>query len=187
MLFRSYKCIAGFFYWLLKSFATTNATDIDLNRADFFLLDRKVVDAVNKYSESNTSFMGLLCHLGFKHEQVDYERRSRLHGESKWNFNSRLKLAMDWLIAFSGAPLKLLTVAGISISLLAFLYGLFLVISYFASGSPVQGWTSLTVLITFLAGLQLFGLGLIGEYLGRTLDESRKRPLYFIEQNTTDE
>jgi len=155
-----------------------------LANADFYLLDRKVVNAINTCGERNTSLFGLLIWLGFNQDSVTYQRRARMSGKSKWNFKSRLRLATDWIIAFSGIPLRFVTYLGIFISLLGFVYALGVFINVFLFGSPVQGWASLMVVILFLSGIQMILLGTFGEYLWRNLDESRKRPLYFLEKST---
>jgi len=178
------KLLAKIFYKLLSIASKSEGNQIDLSRADFYLLDRKVIDAVNSCPETNTSLFGLLVWLGFNQSYIEYERKERKHGKSKWNFKSRTKLAYDWIIAFSGLPLKIMTYTGFCISLLGFLYALFIII-YSLFGKPVQGWASTIVIILFIGGLQMIMLGIAGEYLWRNLDESRKRPIAFIEDKTS--
>lgn len=170
------------FYRLLSLFVP-NENNIELSNADFYLLDRKVVNAINSCQERNTSLFGLIAWVGFKQDQVTYERKSRMVGKSKWNFKSKLKLTMDWIIAFSGIPLRLITILGTAIATLGFFYAL-LVIALGLFGNTAPGWASTVILILVLGGIQLVMLGVIGEYLWRTLDEGRKRPLFFIEEET---
>ena len=177
------KILAAVFYRLLSWFSGFEPR-IDLSRADFYLLDRKVVDAVSSCRERNTSLFGLIVWLGFVQDFVEYDRRSRRAGKSKWNFRGRLHLAKDWIIAFSGLPLKLMTYAGFVIAGTGFIYALFVIIHSLLFGSPLLGWSSMMTMILLLGGGQIMMLGILGEYLWRTLDESRNRPAYFIERDT---
>lgn len=161
----------------------SNDAGVDLSRADFFLLDRKVVEAINSCPERNTSLLGLISWLGFRQDFVEYERRQRSGGASKWNFRSRLRLAKDWTVAFSGLPLKLMTWVGFLVAISGFIFALY---TFFNAlfGHPAQGWSSIIIAILFVGGVQMMMLGIIGEYLWRTLDETRQRPNYFIENDT---
>jgi len=180
------KWCALFFYKMLERLTDLNKAQIDLSRVNFYLLDKKVVEAINQCPERNTSLFGLISWLGFKQDYVEFERRERKFGKSKWNFRSRFHLAKDWIVAFSGLPLKLMSVVGIVVSLVGFLYAFF-IIAYAILGNPVQGWASTMVVILILGGLFMLMLGIIGEYVWRNLDESRRRPLYFIEKSTSKE
>lgn len=177
------QLFARVFYFLLGYFGGGTAK-IDLSRADFYLLDRKVINAVKACRERNTSLFGLLVWVGFDQGFVEYDRRPRRLGGTKWNFRSRLRLAQDWIIAFSGLPLKLMTMLGFSISGVGFLYASYVVIHSVLYGSPLLGWSSIMTAILLLGGGQIMMLGIIGEYLWRTLDESRDRPTYFIDHDT---
>ncbi len=177
------RLFARFFYRLLGWFGSAPA-GIDLSRADFYLLDRKVVAAINACPERNTSLFGLVAWLGFRQGGVEYDRKRRRAGRSGWNFNSRLRLATDWIVAFSGVPLKLMTVAGFLIAGVGFLYALLVIARSLLLGSPLVGWASTMTAILVLGGGQMMMLGILGEYLWRTLDESRSRPGYFIEQDS---
>jgi len=178
------RLFAQVFYWILFWTARKDLSGIDLSRADFYLLDRVVVKAINSCEERNSSIFGLIAWLGFKQGFVEYERRKRKTGSSKWNFRSRLRLAKDWVIAFSGFPLKLMTVVGFFVAFAGFSYSVLLIINAVFIGKPVQGWSSTMVVILLLGGLQMIMFGIVGEYLWRNLEESRKRPLYFIEKST---
>lgn len=177
------KWSAYLFYKMLKWLTHSNNARIDLSRADFYLLDRKVADAVNQCPERNTSLFGLINWLGFKQDYVEYIRRKRFSGKSKWNFRSRLYLSKDWIIAFSGLPLIIMSVIGVFVSVVGFLYAMFIAV-YAILGNPIQGWASIMIVILILGGLQMTMLGIIGEYLWRNFNESRRRPLYFIEKDT---
>lgn len=171
------------FYKTLELLTNTEKSEIDLSRADFYLLDKKVVDAINHCPERNTSLFGLINWLGFKTDYVEFERRKRKSGKSKWNFRTRFRLAKDWIVAFSGLPLKLMSILGALVALIGFLYAIFIVI-HAIIGNPIQGWASIMIVILILGGLQMIMFGILGEYLWRNIDESRRRPLYFIEKTT---
>ena len=175
---------AQLFYRILFFLLRAKDNGIDLSRADFFLLDRTVADAINHCPERNTSLLGLIAWLGFQQDFVQYHRRRRLSGRSKWSFRSRLHLAKDWIIAFSGLPLKIASVVGMVMSVLGALSVVWVIIDKLFFSEVIVGWTSIVVLILFLGGMQLVILGVIGEYLWRNLDESRNRPLFFIEKQS---
>jgi len=177
------RLFARTFYYLLGLFSS-NAANLDLARADFYLLDRAVVQAINNCPERNTSLFGLIAWLGFQQGGVEYERKKRRAGKSGWNLSSRLRLATDWIVAFSGVPLKLMTVAGFLIAGLGFLYALLVIARSLLLGSPLVGWSSTMTAILLLGGGQMMMLGILGEYLWRTLDESRARPGFFIEHDS---
>jgi dolichol-phosphate mannosyltransferase len=175
---------AKLFYKLLNWINGDRVDTIDLSRAGFYLLDREVVNAINSCLEKNTSLFGLITWLGFSHNFVEYERRQRKHGKSKWNFRRRLRLALDWIVAFSGLPLKIMSLIGIIVASFGFLYAIFIIIMA-VKGRPATGWASMMVVILVLGGTQMIMLGIIGEYLWRNIEESRNRPLYFIEKDSS--
>ena len=178
---------AQLFYRFLAWLGDTEQVEIDFSRADFFLLDKHVVDAINACAERNTSLFGLIVWLGFTQDFVEYDRAPRRFGKSKWNFVSRLRLAKDWIVAFSGVPLKLMSIVGFIIAIMGFLYGIYVVIFALMGRIPPSGWSSIIVAVFVLGGVQMIMLGIVGEYLWRNLDESRRRPLFFIEATTIDE
>lgn len=174
------KILAMSFYRVLESLVTTEKGDFDMARADFYLLGRRAVDAVNACSERNTSLFGLVQWLGFRQECVEYERRPRRAGESKWPVRRRLNLAWNWIIAFSGLPLRMITITGVVVALAGFVYAAFLIVCALL-GRTIQGFATIVVLLVVLNGIQMIMLGLMGEYLWRNIEEARRRPLYFIE------
>ncbi len=180
------RLFAKSFYKILAWFNETKV-HIDLSRADFYFLDRKVIDAINACAEKNTSLFGLIVWLGFNQDFIEYSRRPRRHGHSKWNMKSKFNLAKDWIIAFSGIPLKIMTLFGFIVSGIGFVYALFIISHSFFMGSPVQGWSSVITVTLILGGAQIMMLGIIGEYLWRALSESKNRPVYFIEKQFTSE
>jgi len=175
------KLFARAFYRLLRYFNKPENPDIDLSQADFYLLDRRVVDAIVACGERVTSLFGLLAWIGFRQESVDYDRRPRRSGSSKWNFNQRFALAVDWIVAFSWLPLRVSVIMGLAIAGLGVMYAI-VIITNAILGQPVEGWSSVMTTVLLLCGIQLVMLGAIGEYVGRGLDESRKRPIAFVER-----
>ena len=150
--------------------------------ADFFLLDRKVMDALSRCQESNFSVLALILWLGFRQGQISYDKQTRLHGSSSWNFTRKVRLLIDSIISFSHLPLRLISIFGLLVAAAGFLYAIYIAGSYFFSMAPVEGWSSLMVITLVLAGTQMIMLGVIGEYVWRTLHESRRRPRYNIER-----
>ena len=175
---------ARVFYWLVLRLVGEKNINIDLFRADFCLLDRIVVNAMNACNERNTSLFGLIVWLGFSHDTIEYKRRLRHSGSSKWTFKSRMRLAKDWIIAFSGIPLKLASYFGIIFALGGFVYSLCVLINAMSGKIPPTGWSSIIIAVLILGGIQMIMIGIIGDYLWQNLDETRQRPLFFIESIT---
>ncbi len=179
------RAFAAAFYKALGILTGVKNSSIDLSRADFYLLDRKVVDALNSCQELNTSLFGLIAWIGFRQSFVEYQRRERISGKSKWNFRSRMHLAKDWIAGFSGIPLKSMTLIGFATSLFGFAYAAYIIVNAIF-GHPAEGWSSLMVVTLLIGGVQMIMLGIIGEYLWRTLEETRKRPLFFVEDSANE-
>ena len=177
------KFFAFVAYQLITMFIESDISREVLSNTDFFLISRKVVDAVNQFKERNTSLFGLIIWLGFSQDFVVYDRRTRRNEKSKWSFRSKVRAAVSWIVAFSGIPLKLISLLGIMTALLGFAYALFIII-YASLGYTPPGWAEPVILILVLGGIQMVMLGLMGEYLWRNLDETRNRPLYFVEDMT---
>jgi polyisoprenyl-phosphate glycosyltransferase len=150
--------------------------------ADFFLLDRKVIDALAQCRESNFSILALILWLGFRQGQIYYDKQARLHGRTSWTFIKNIRLVIDSVISFSHLPLRLISVFGFIIALGGFAYAADIAINYIFGSTPVEGWSSLMVATLLLSGTQMIMLGVIGEYVWRTLHEARRRPRYSIER-----
>lgn len=148
---------------------------------DFFLIDRIIVNEVKKIREKNTHLFVLIFNLGFKPERIFYTRKNRTAGRSQWTFLKKVKLFLDTFIAFSYLPVRFISYAGIFFSFVSFIFGLLLILNKIIFGNPYVGWTSLVVLLSFIGGIIMLSLGIIGEYLWRILDEVRSRPTYVIE------
>lgn len=168
---------AKLFYRLIRKLTRVA---IPVDTGDFRLLDRKALDAFLKMPERHRFIRGMISWVGFKQTGVLYDRASRKYGETHYPFRKMLKFALDGVTSFSIFPLQLATYLGVFSALLSFVGMLWALYIKFFTDRAIQGWTSLMVIVTFLGGAQLLALGVIGEYLGRTYDEARRRPLYFI-------
>ncbi len=154
--------------------------DIPLDTGDFRLMDRKAVDAFIRLPERHRFVRGLVSWVGFRQTGVLYDRASREHGETHYPFRKMLKFALDGVTSFSMLPLQIATYVGVLSAVMAVLGISWALYLKFFTDRTVQGWTSLIIVVLFLGGAQLLALGVIGEYLGRTYDETRRRPLYFV-------
>lgn len=148
----------------------------------FFLLDHKVVKEWRKFGESNRMIIGLIAWMGFKQTKVYYRQNERISGKSSWGFMKLVKIAVDSFVSFSFAPIRFISYIGIIVSLIGFLYAMVLIFNKIFFGIGPTGWTSIMIIMLFLGGIQLITLGIIGEYVWRGVEESRKRPLYLISE-----
>ena len=151
--------------------------------ADFFLIDRKVIEAFCQFAESNVVIAPLIAWMGFRQSSITYDKQARLHGSSGWNLEKKLKMTIDSVMAFTYLPIRLMSYLGIIVSLVGFVYA-GIVITHALAGTPVPGYPSIIVAILMLGGVQMLMTGVLGEYLWRTLDETRRRPRYIIEATT---
>jgi dolichol-phosphate mannosyltransferase len=174
------KISARLYYLLMRRYAIA---DLPQTGADFLLMDRVVTDALRAAPERNTSLLALIQWMGFEQAQIVYTKEARQAGVSKWTFFKRVKLAVDSFVSFSYMPIRLMSLLGFSSAALGFLYALFLVIRRIFYAAPIEGWTSLICVVLIMSGLQLIMLGVLGEYLWRTFDESRRRPRFLIEES----
>ncbi|WP_350598412.1 glycosyltransferase family 2 protein [Pseudomonas sp. 65/3-MNA-CIBAN-0223] len=147
---------------------------------DFRLMDRCVVDALQTLPESRRFMKGLFAWVGFRTTHVDYERPERVAGASKFNGWRLWNFALEGITSFSTDPLKVWTYLGLFVSVVSFAFAIFIVLRTVITGVDVPGYASLMVAVTFLGGLQLVGIGVLGEYLGRTYIESKRRPVYLV-------
>jgi len=153
--------------------------------ADFFLLDRQVAEAFAHFNEANVSILALLTWMGFRQAVIGYDKEARLHGRSGWDLKKKLKLLVDSVTSFSYLPIRFMSYLGFVVAFLGFLYAGVVIFNAF-HGDPVQGWSSLMVIVLVVGGLQMLMMGILGEYLWRALDESRRRPRYMVEATTAD-
>ena len=148
--------------------------------ADYFLADRKVLDAFRQFNESNINIVALLSWMGFRQKTVPYTRRARTYGKSSWSLGRKVKIVIDSIMSFSYLPIRLMSYSGLTIAFLGFVYAA-VVIANALKGNPISGWASLMVVVLIFSGVQMLMLGTLGEYLWRTLSEARNRPRYNIE------
>ena len=174
------KGFSRFYYWLMKR--VVGIKDLPSTGADFFLIDKKVIEALKLFKESNTNIFSLITWMGFKQDRISYVKQARLHGKSGWTLRKKLRLVIDSVTTFSHVPIRFMTYLGIIIALIGFMYACF-VFTNALSGIPIPGWSSLIIVITLLGGFQLIMIGILGEYLWRVLDESRQRPQFLIESD----
>lgn len=144
------------------------------------LLDRAVIDELNKLEESNRNVMALVAWLGYRQVRVAYDQLPREHGQSRWTRRKMVKLAVDSLIQFSSMPLRLCTFTGIGVALLGLVYTAFLVTRSLVGVDTPSGWPTILVVVLVLGGIQLTVIGIMGEYLWRAVEEVRRRPLYVV-------
>ena len=171
---------AGMFYRILDKMTDI---DIPLDTGDFRLMDRDVVNVLKTMKENNRFVRGMVSWVGFKQTPIEYERDERFAGETKYPLKKMLKFASDGIISFSAKPLKLMGSLGVfcvSVSLIIFLYALIRKLTN--DVNVVSGWASIMTAVTFLGGVQLLSISVLGEYIGRIYDESKGRPLYVIEK-----
>jgi polyisoprenyl-phosphate glycosyltransferase len=173
--------MARAYYWIMRS--VVGFKDMPSMGADFFLLDRKVLDAFRKYRENNVSILALITWMGFHQTTISYTKQARIHGRSSWTLKKKLKLLVDSVTGFSYVPIRFMSYLGMIVALLGFLFAIYLVFNFFI-GNPTEGWTTLLVVVLLIGGMLMIMMGVLGEYLWRSLDEARNRPLYIIETKT---
>ncbi len=152
---------------------------IQQDTGDFRLLDRICINAMKQLRESQRYTKGMFSWIGFRKKELLFDQQCRIAGESKWNFFKLLNLAVEGITSFTVAPLRIASVSGAIVSLLAFIYGIYIFVTNLIYDDPVDGFPTIMVTILFLGGVQLLSIGIIGEYLGRIFNETKKRPVYF--------
>ena len=171
------KFYAKAFYRL---FNFLSRSDIPSGAGDFRLLDRKAIAAMNRFKESSRFNKGLYSWIGFKSIGVPYQVADRIEGATKWSFRKLLRFAIDGLTSFSTLPLRVWSLLGLAISLLAIVYASVILVRTIVFGADVPGFPSIIISVMLLAGVQLISLGVLGEYLGRVYEEVKARPLFLI-------
>jgi glycosyltransferase involved in cell wall biosynthesis len=173
------KATAHFFYRLIQRVGKFHIPE---DTGDFRILSRRAVNALNTFKEQHRFMKGLFAWIGFKQKAVLYKRDPRRAGETKWNYWHLWNFALDGITSFTIAPLKISTYIGLVTALGAFAYGIYMVIDTLLYGNEVAGYPSLIVIVLMLGGAQLVAIGILGEYLGRIFNETKQRPLYFINE-----
>ena len=173
------KRTSSWYYKLLQS--STNIP-IQIDTGDFRLLDRRCIDALKQFRESQRNTKAMFSWIGYRKKEIFYNRDPRIAGTTKWNYRKLVNLAIDGITSFTTAPLRIATISGLGISLLAFCYILYLVIRPLFGVPTGAGYSSLMAVILFIGGIQMLFLGIIGEYIGRIFVKVKQRPLYLIEE-----
>ena len=171
--------LTGMFYQLVNM---GNRVQIPAHAGDFRLMDRRVVEALKALPERNRFMKGLYAWVGFPSVAIDYEPLPRAAGESSFGLRGSFALALTGMLAFSIAPLRALTLAGLTLAALALGYGAWVVVDYFLWGIDVPGYATLVVGMMFFSGIQLLSIGVLAEYVGRIYEEVKQRPLYLVSQ-----
>lgn len=167
------RFFAASFYALARALVSR---DLPPGGASMFLLGPKALKSVGEYREHNLTLEGMFLATGYKQGIVRYDRRSRTYGESKWTYRKRLKLFADFFVAYSYAPIRMVSIVGALTALIGVLYGA----AALLNSGPVEGWTIATTAVLLVGGTQMIMLGIVGEYVWRALDEARGRPNYII-------
>lgn len=167
------------YYYILQKMTRI---PIQKNTGDFRLLDRSCIDALRCLRESERNTKGLYSWIGFKKYGIYYNQLNREVGKTKWSFNQLLNLAINGLTSYTIAPLRFSTILGICVSLLAFVFLVYILVTTWIFGDPVAGYPTMMVTMLFLGGVQLLSIGILGEYLGKVFNETKGRPCYFVEE-----
>jgi len=173
------KATSKAFYNVLQA---TTRIPIQKDTGDFRLLDRRAVEALKQIRESQRYTKGYFSWIGFKKKEITYTRDPRAAGQTTFNYFKLANLAIEGIVSFSVAPLRIATFIGGIVSVGAFVYFIYIVIRTIALGTDLAGYPSTIAVILFLGGAQLLSLGIIGEYVGRIFNETKQRPLYYIEE-----
>jgi glycosyltransferase involved in cell wall biosynthesis len=171
------RVTAGLYY---RAHNIVSQDKIPENAGDFRLMDRKVVDVIRAMPERNRFMKGLFAWAGFKQAAVEYDRSERETGTTKFNYWKLWTLALDGITSASTVPLRIWSYIGALVALFALGYATFLAVQTMLFGNPVPGYASIMVSVLFLGGVQLISLGVLGEYVGRILTETKQRPLYVV-------
>ena len=168
--------------WYYRILQSSTRIPIQIDTGDFRLLSRRFVEALKEFRESERYTKGMYSWVGFKKKEILYDRDPRAAGETKWNYGKLINLAIDGITSFTTAPLRVSTYVGAFISCVAFIYIAYLVIRPLFGVPTVPGYASTMAVILFMGGVQLLSLGIIGEYVARIFTETKRRPLYFVEE-----
>jgi len=167
------------FYRLMRRYAVPNMPE---GGFDFFLLDRQVIDLVNSIEEKNTFLQGQILWTGFKPDLIPYTRRAREIGKSRWTLSKKIKYFVDGFVTYTVAPIRLISLVGLIVSLLSFGYAAGITIARILWGTPILGWAAIMVSVLALSGMQILVLGIVGEYLWRNYHETRRLPNFVVER-----
>lgn len=167
-------------HWYYKVLQSLTRIPIQKDTGDFRLLDRSCIEALKQMRETERNTKGMYSWIGFHKKGIYYQQQQRQEGKSKWSMMSLLNLALTGIMSYTTAPLRMASILGLLVSLVAFVYLVYIIIVTNLYGEPVQGYPTIMVTMLFLGGVQLLSLGIIGEYLARVFNEVKGRPGYFI-------
>ena len=165
------------FYKLINRISDAHMVD---GAGDFRIMKREMAEVIISMSEYNRFSKGIFSWVGFKTYWIDYENVDRVAGKTSWSFFGLVKYAIDGIVNFSNAPLELASLFGLLTTVFAFIYLIYILIKYALFGDPVQGWATLICVILFMGGIQLFALGIMGQYVGKTYMEVKNRPHFIV-------
>ncbi len=175
----SQKLFSNTFHYMMKNFALSN---VPTGGFDLVVFDSQLREKIVEMDEKNSNFLYLLTWLGFDYVNIPYTRLKREVGKSRWTVKKKIKMFIDSFVAFSFFPLRMISVSGIFLGLIALLYGFFIIIAKIIGWEDSAGWSSLMVVLLFVSSFQMIALGIIGEYVWRGLDASRKRPNFVVDK-----
>lgn len=170
---------ANLYYLMIRKFVNK---DMPVGGCDCYLIDRKVIEVLRLLDEKNSSLTLQVMWAGFRTDKIYFDRKNREIGKSRWTFAKKFKLVLDSMMSFSYVPIRFMTYIGVIFDIFAIIMLISVFVEYFTEQVPLAGWSSLMCIVLFSSGLILTMLGILGEYLWRTLDASRKRPPFIVEE-----
>ena len=170
--------LSRIYHWLMRR--VVGSKEMPPGGADFFLVDRRVLEALSRFDENNVSIMALITWMGFRHATVTYTKEKRRHGRSGWTLKKKLKMLVDSVTSFSYVPIRAMSYLGFTVAFGGFVYAAVVVYNALA-GSPPTGWSALMVVMLLVGGTLMLMMGVLGEYVWRALDEAKQRPRLIVE------
>jgi glycosyltransferase involved in cell wall biosynthesis len=177
----SQKLFSNTYHFLIKKLALKN---VPTGGFDLVFFDKQLRDEVVRINEKNTNTIYLLAWLDYDYVSIPYVRKKRDVGVSRWTFSKKVKLFIDSFVSFSFAPIRAISMLGLVLGVIAFLYGIFIIIVKLTGLVPLQGWATIMAVLLFVSSFQMIAIGIIGEYVWRALDAARNRPNYVVDKVT---
>lgn len=173
------KIFAKAFQFLIKKYALTN---LPKGGFDYVLFDKQLKEQILSMDERNSNSLYLLTWLKYEYVSIPYSRRKRQVGKSRWTMSKKIKLFIDSFVAFSFLPIRIIAICGLLLGAISIFYAMYIMYNKLSGNIAIEGWTSMMIVFLFVSSFQMISLGVLGEYLWRTLDASRKRPNYVIDE-----
>jgi polyisoprenyl-phosphate glycosyltransferase len=173
------RIFSNTYHYLIKKFALK---DVPKGGYDLVLFDKQLKEEVVKINEKNTNQIYLLSWLNYDFVNIPYVRKKRDLGKSRWTIQKKIKLFVDSFVSFSFFPIRLISVFGLILGMISFLYGLFVIYAKITGLVPVQGWTAIMVVLLLVSSFQMIALGIVGEYVWRAMDSARNRPNFVVDK-----